>query len=65
MVASRSSTIVLADVVVYLVDGRVAAVGDHAHLLATYPGYARLVQAYEARQATDLVERMARAEVER
>ena len=32
-----------ADVVHYLVDGRVAASGSHRELLATVPGYERLV----------------------
>jgi ABC-type multidrug transport system fused ATPase/permease subunit len=48
MVASRASTIALADMVVHLENGRVAAVGAHDELLATSPSYAKLVQAHES-----------------
>jgi ATP-binding cassette, subfamily B, bacterial len=48
VVASRLATIALADRVLYLEDGRLVADGDHERLLATTPGYARLVRAYEA-----------------
>jgi ABC-type multidrug transport system fused ATPase/permease subunit len=48
VVASRLATIALADRVLYLEDGRLVAEGDHQRLLATTPGYARLVRAYEA-----------------
>jgi ATP-binding cassette subfamily B protein len=47
VVASRLATIALADRVLYLEDGRLVADGDHQRLLATTPGYARLVRAYE------------------
>lgn len=47
VVASRPSTIALADVVLYLAAGRLEAYGTHAELLATSPGYADLVEAYE------------------
>ncbi|MFL6225809.1 MAG: ABC transporter ATP-binding protein, partial [Actinomycetes bacterium] len=47
VVASRLATIALADRVLYLEDGRLVADGDHDRLLATIPGYARLVRAYE------------------
>ena len=47
VVASRLATIALADRVLYLEDGRLVADGDHHRLLATTPGYARLVRAYE------------------
>jgi ATP-binding cassette subfamily B protein len=50
VVASRLATIALADRVLYLEDGRLVADGDHERLLATTPGYARLVRAYEAAQ---------------
>jgi ATP-binding cassette subfamily B protein len=33
--------------VLYLEEGRLVADGDHHRLLATTPGYARLVRAYE------------------
>ncbi len=47
MVASRPSTISLADDVVFLVAGRVAAQGTHDELLASEPAYRHLVEAYE------------------
>jgi ABC-type multidrug transport system fused ATPase/permease subunit len=46
-IANRPATIALADEVVYLVAGRVAAHGTHDELFATVPGYRRLVEAYE------------------
>jgi ATP-binding cassette, subfamily B, bacterial len=51
VVASRLATIDLADRVLYLEDGRLVADGDHDTLLATTPGYARLVRAYERAEA--------------
>ncbi|GIJ25275.1 multidrug ABC transporter ATP-binding protein [Micromonospora qiuiae] len=47
VVAYRRATIALADEVIYLEQGRVVARGTHATLLATVPGYADLVTAYE------------------
>lgn len=47
VVAYRMATISLADEVVHLEHGRVAARGTHAHLLATSEGYRSLVTAYE------------------
>jgi ABC-type multidrug transport system fused ATPase/permease subunit len=47
VVAYRLSTIRLADRVVYLEDGRVAGTGSHDQLLATLPGYAAIIRAYE------------------
>jgi ABC-type multidrug transport system fused ATPase/permease subunit len=47
VVATRPSTIALADVVLYLAEGRLVAFGPHAELLRSTPGYARLVEAYE------------------
>lgn len=47
VVAYRRATIALADEVVYLEHGRVVARGTHTDLLATVPGYAELVTAYE------------------
>lgn len=47
IVASRRSSIALADAVAYVEDGEVLAVGSHDELLAEQPGYARLVTAYE------------------
>ena len=52
VVASRLATIALADRVLYLEDGRLVADGDHDRLLATTPGYARLVRAYERAEAS-------------
>lgn len=53
VVAHRVSTIRLADRVLFLDGGRVAALGAHDELLATVPAYASLVRAYEA-EADDL-----------
>ncbi len=47
IVAYRRSSITLADEVVYVADGTVVAHGAHESLLATEPGYARLLEAYE------------------
>jgi ATP-binding cassette subfamily B protein len=47
VVAYRRATIALADEVVFLDRGRVVAIGTHAELLATEPGYVDLVTAYE------------------
>jgi len=46
IVAQRVSTIALADRVLYLSGGRIAASGSHTELLAE-PGYRALVEAYE------------------
>jgi ATP-binding cassette subfamily B protein len=51
VVAYRRATITLADEVVYLEHGRVVARGTHGELLATVPGYADLVTAYERAEA--------------
>lgn len=48
IVAYRRSSIALADEVVFLESGRVVAQGTHEELLATTPGYQRLLTAYEA-----------------
>ncbi len=47
VVAYRNSTIGLADRVVFLSDGKVAAVGSHHELLAAVPAYESMVRAYE------------------
>jgi ABC-type multidrug transport system fused ATPase/permease subunit len=47
IVAQRVSTITLADRVLYLADGRIAASGRHLDLLAQ-PGYEALVRAYDS-----------------
>jgi ABC-type multidrug transport system fused ATPase/permease subunit len=51
IVAHRLSTIALADRVLFLDDGSIAAEGGHADLLMTVPAYARLVRAYEEQEA--------------
>jgi len=48
MVASRPSTIALADDVVFVVGGRVAAHGPHEVLMGTTPSYRELVEAFES-----------------
>ena len=55
-VASRPSTIALADDVLYLADGRVIAHGRHEHLLFTVPQYRRLMEAFEHDRAEQTVE---------
>jgi ATP-binding cassette subfamily B protein len=55
MVASRASTITLADEVIHLQQGRVVGRGPHQELVARSPEYAALVEAYArdaARRAT-------------
>ena len=51
LVAHRPSTVLLADRVALLADGRIAAVGSHAELLATEPRYAVLMGDVPAEQA--------------
>ncbi|HEX2770800.1 MAG TPA: ABC transporter ATP-binding protein [Micromonosporaceae bacterium] len=57
VVAYRRATIALADEVVYVEHGRVVGRGPHAELLATTPGYANLVTAYEKAEAERARER--------
>lgn len=59
VVAARRATILLADRVVFLEDGRVRAEGGHEQLLASVPGYARLLEAYE-QDAADRAEQQRR-----
>jgi ABC-type multidrug transport system fused ATPase/permease subunit len=47
VVAHRLSTITLADRVLFMQDGRIAASGPHAQLVAEVPAYAAVAQAYE------------------
>ena len=54
VVATRPSTIALADTVLFLAGGRLVAHGTHAELLASTPGYAALVEAYEHDRAEHL-----------
>ena len=51
MVASRPSTIALADDVMYVADGRIAAHGRHDELMASVPAYRELVEAFESDRA--------------
>jgi ATP-binding cassette subfamily B protein len=53
MVASRPSTIALADEVMYLADGRIVAHGSHAELMTGHAGYRGLVEAFETDRAKD------------
>ncbi|MBV8542449.1 MAG: ABC transporter ATP-binding protein [Pseudonocardiales bacterium] len=48
VVAHRPSTVQLADRVALLADGRIAAMGTHATLLAEVPGYRRLLSISDA-----------------
>jgi ATP-binding cassette subfamily B protein len=47
VIAYRLSTIRLADRVIFLEGGKVAATGSHDELMATAPGYAAIIRAYE------------------
>ena len=55
MVASRPSTIALADEVVYLAGGRVVDHGTHDELMARRAGYRALVEAFETDRAQPAV----------
>lgn len=63
MVASRPSTIALADEVVFLTGGRVLDHGPHAQLMARRPGYRALVEAFETdrRDESDAAKSLASA----
>jgi ATP-binding cassette subfamily B protein len=52
VVAHRPSTVLLADRVALLVDGRIAAVGTHSELLATVPEYRNLLSQTPELQST-------------
>jgi ABC-type multidrug transport system fused ATPase/permease subunit len=57
VVAYRLSTIRLADRVLFMENGRIAGTGTHDELLATQPGYAAIIRAYEDREEVDDDER--------
>lgn len=59
IVAYRRSSIVLADEVLFLDQGRVVAQGTHEGLLETVPGYADLLEAYERDHAARVEEGVA------
>jgi ABC-type multidrug transport system fused ATPase/permease subunit len=48
MVASRPSTIALADDVLFISNGQITAHGSHSELMAGVPSYRQLVEAFEA-----------------
>lgn len=62
VVAYRMATIALADRVALLEDGRVTALGSHEELMATSPGYARVVGAYRLDHERRQAERVAAAQ---
>jgi ABC-type multidrug transport system fused ATPase/permease subunit len=47
IVAYRRSSILLADSVIYVDDGRVIGRGEHDRLYAAVPAYAQLIDAYD------------------
>lgn len=51
IVASRPSTVALADAVLYVADGRIVDHGTHDELIARVPDYRELVEAFEADRA--------------
>ncbi len=53
IVAYRRSSILLADSVIYVEDGRVTGRGTHQELYASLPAYAGLIDAYSADADTD------------
>jgi ATP-binding cassette subfamily B protein len=53
VVAYRRSSITLADEIVFVADGTIAARGTHRELVATVPAYAHLVTAYDDRVAAE------------
>jgi ABC-type multidrug transport system fused ATPase/permease subunit len=54
MIASRPSTISLADDVVYVDDGRIVAHGPHGELMDTVPAYRKLVDAFETDRSSQV-----------
>jgi ATP-binding cassette subfamily B protein len=60
LVAHRPSTVLLADRVALLADGRIVAAGSHAELLATEPRYAELMGDAAADEHDDSQQAVAR-----
>ena len=56
VIAYRLSTIRLADRVLYLQDGRLRATGSHEELMASQPGYAAMIHAYERGERASISE---------
>ena len=54
IVASRPSTIALADEVLFVAEGRIVAQGPHTDLLDAEPAYRALVEAYETDRDADV-----------
>ena len=54
IIAHRASTVMLADRVALLVDGRIAALGTHSELMATVPAYRDLLTSREDGGPTDV-----------
>jgi ATP-binding cassette subfamily B protein len=52
IIAHRTSTLTLADLVVFLEDGAIAGVGTHEELLATIPRYGEVL-AHDDRVAAE------------
>ena len=46
VIAYRQATIALADLVIYLEDGKVRGRGTHEQLMASVPGYREVLTAY-------------------
>lgn len=61
MVASRPSTIALADDVLFVEQGRIVAHGPHQRLMQESPAYRRLVEAFEADRGGDEFDAASRA----
>lgn len=51
IVAYRRSSIVLADEVIFIEDGRITGRGSHSYLYGNLPAYAALIDAYESESA--------------
>ena len=51
IIAHRASTVLLADRVALLADGRITAIGTHSQLMATVPAYADLLSSRAEREA--------------